>query len=192
MSIKDNVNYVKQELSGDEKVLESALKIETYYKKHKLTIWALIALIALFFGGKALYSGIRDMQLESANEAFLTLQKDPKNSEALDTLKSKNPALFELYSYAEAINSKDSAALTSLSSSANPMIADLSAYHSAVLANKSGNSVYYKEMSLIEEAYVALKAGKVKEAKVKLEMIDADSPIAPVAQLLKHYTIKAQ
>jgi hypothetical protein len=47
-------------------------------------------------------------------------------------------------------------------------------------------------MSLIEDAYIALKAGKREEAKAKLELIDARSPVAQVANLLKHYTIKGK
>jgi hypothetical protein len=61
-----------------------------------------------------------------------------------------------------------------------------------VLASKSSDSVYYKEMSLIEDAYLALKAGKRQEAKEKLELIDPRSPLAQVADLLKHYTIKGK
>ena len=192
MNIQDNVNYVKQELSGDEKVLESVLKAETFYKKHRYKIWAVVGAIVLFFAGKAIMGAIHEAKLNSANEAFLLLQKDPKNSEALAQLRSKNPALFELYSYEEAIKSKDAGKLEELAGSNNPLIADISRYSSQVLASKPSESVYYKEMSLIEDAYIALKAGKREEAKAKLELIDARSPVAQVANLLKHYTIKGK
>jgi len=134
VSIQDNVDYVKKELSGDEKVLESALKIETFYKKHKIKIWAAIAAIILLFAGKAIIDTVHEVKLNSANEAFLTLQKDPKNSEALEVLKSKNPALYELYAYAEAVKSKDKKILEGLGSSKNALISDISRYHSNVLA----------------------------------------------------------
>jgi hypothetical protein len=192
VNIQDNVNYVKKELSGDEKVLESVLKAETLYNKHKRKIWAVLAVIVLFFLGKTVFGAIHDAKLNSANEAFLMLKKDPKNSVALDDLRSKNPALFELYSYQEAVKSKDSKKLNELAGSKNPLIADISKYSSQVLASKGSDSVYYKEMSLIEDAYLALKAGKREEAKAKLELIDARSPVAQVAELLKHYTIKGK
>lgn len=192
MNIQDNVNYVKKELSGDEKVLESVLKAETLYNKHKRKVWALLALLLLLFAGKETISAIHNAKLQSANEAFLLLKKDPKNSEALERLRSKNPALFELYSYREAIESKDAKKLDELAGSKNPLIADISRYSSRVLASKSSDSVYYKEMSLIEDAYIALKAGKREEAKAKLELIDTRSPVAQVAELLKHYTIKGK
>ena len=48
MSIKDDVKYVKTELSGDEKVLESAFKLETLYKKYKFVIWGAAAALVPF------------------------------------------------------------------------------------------------------------------------------------------------
>ena len=192
MGIKDNVNYVKGELKGDEKVLESVLKAETFYKKNKMTIWAIAAAIVLFFGGKAAVGAWHEHKMNNANEALLTLQKNPKDSSALESLKSNNPVLFELYSYHKAIEAKNAKELSELAGSKNPLIADISKYSSKVLESKSSDSVYYKEMSLIEDAYIALKAGKKEEAKEKLELIDARSPVAQVAELLKHYTIKGK
>ena len=192
MSIQDNVKYVKKELSTDEKALESALKLETLYNKHKRKIWTVLILIVMLFAGKNIYDMVQDSRMNSANEALLVLQKDPKNSEALETLQSNNPALYELYSYAEAVKSEDAKRLNELTKSKNSLIADVSQYTGQVLASKSSDSVYYKEMSLIEDAYLALKAGKSEAAKEKLELIDARSPVAPIADLLKHYTIKGQ
>jgi len=192
VGIEENVNYVKKELSGDEKVLESALKIETLYKKHKRKVWAVLVLFVLFFGGKAIVSAIHESKLERANEALLVLQKDPQNSEALETLRSKNPTLYALYSYHQSVESNDSKKLDELAGSKNEVIADVSRYSSQVLASKSSESAYYKELSLVEDAYLALKAGKAELAKEKLELIDARSPVASIAELLKHYTIKGK
>jgi hypothetical protein len=192
VALKDNIGYVKEELSGDEKVLESVLKAETFYKKYKRVIWGILIAIVVIFAGKAMMDLIHDSRMNSANEALLALQKDPKNSEALEELKSKNPALFELYSYHMAVEAKDAKRLQELAGSKNPLIADISTYTEKVLASQSSDSVYYKEMSLIEAAYLAIKAGKPDEARSKLELIDARSPVAQVAELLKHYTIKGK
>ncbi len=192
MSIKDDVNYVKKELSADEKVLENALKLETIYNKYKYKIWTVLVVLVLLFAGKSLFETMQEAKLESANVALLVLQKDPKNSEAIETLRDSNPALYELYSYSEAIKSKDAKRLDELAASKNIMLADISRYSKQVLASQSSDSTYYKEMSLVEDAYIALKAGNNEEARAKLELIDARSPVAPVADLLKHYTIKGQ
>jgi hypothetical protein len=47
-------------------------------------------------------------------------------------------------------------------------------------------------MALLEEAYLAIKAGDIKSAKAKLELIDERSPLSMLAQLLKHSTLKAK
>ncbi len=192
MSVKDDVKYVKKELSADEQVLESALKLETYYNKYKRKIWTILILIVLVLFGKIIFDAVQNSRMNSANDALLTLQKDPKNSEALSALESNNPALYELYSYAEAVKSKDAKKLEELAKSKNSLIADVSQYTGQALASKSSDSAYYKEMSLVEDAYLALKAGKSDAAREKLELIDARSPVAPVADLLKHYTIKGK
>jgi hypothetical protein len=192
VSIKDNVTYVKKELSGDEKVLESVLKVETLYKKHKIKIWSIVAVLVLFFGGKAVMDAMHEAKLAEANQAFLTLQKAPDDSQALRTLKEKNPALFELFSYAQATKRQDIEALKALAGSSSEIIADVSAYTAATLQKRSSDSKLYKDMVLFEEAYLLIKAGDTKGAKAKLELIDERSPLARLAQLLKHSTIKAK
>lgn len=192
MSIQDNMKYVGKELSGDEKMLESTLKLEAFYNKHKKTIWMLLAILIAVAVVKPMFNVYKDMKLEKANSALLSLQKNPKDTKALETLKSENRPLFELYKYSQSIKEKDVKRLETLSASKNSLISDISSYHSSVLSSKSSNSKYYKEMSMIEDAYLSIKAGDVKKAKDSLELIDARSPVAPIANLLKHYTIKGK
>jgi len=192
VGIKDDVNYVKKELSGDEKILESAFKIEELYKKYKFVIWGVSAAIILGFLGKTGMDAMHEAKLADANKAFLTLQTKADDTEALQTLKAKNPALFELFSYAQAVKNKDIKALNSLVGSSNAVIADSSKYVVATLDNKSSDSKLYKEMALLQEAYLAIKAGDIKSAKAKLELIDERSSLATLASLLNHSTIKAK
>ena len=191
MSIKDDVNYVKKELSGDEKVLESAFKLESLYKKYKFHLWSAAAALILFFGGQAVKGAMHQAKLEKANEAFLTLQSNSSDSNALKALEENNPALLELYTYAQAAQQKDVKALEALSSSKNSVIADASAYTAAGLNKKPVDSKLYKEMALFEEAYLAIVAGDIKTAQNKLELIDDRSSLAVITQFLKHSTIKA-
>jgi len=85
------IDDVKKELSSDEKVLASAFKIEKIYKKHKFKIFALIAIILTYFIGTAVMDSIAQGKKEKANSAYLTLEKNPKDSTALDILKTNNP-----------------------------------------------------------------------------------------------------
>jgi len=192
VSIKDDVKYVKTELSGDEKVLESAFKLETLYKKYKFFIWGAVVALVLFLLSQTVMQSMHEAKLEEANKAFLALQKTPDNVEALATLKSKNPALFELYSFSKAAQSKDTKTLEVLASSKNKIIADASKYTAAAIDNKPVDSKLYSELALFEEAYLAIKSGDTASAKAKLELIDDRSSLQMLTQLLEHSMIKAK
>ncbi len=189
MSIKDELNYVKEELSSDEKLLENAFKLERVYKKHKIKIWAVVAIIILGFGGNAVIGAYQEHKLMKANDALITLMNSPDNKSALNELKDYNPKLYNLYLYSSSVDKKDIKTLQSLSKNEDPILSDLSAYHSKVLESKAGDSKYYSDLSALEKAYIALKSGKKSEAKAILAMISENSPVAGVAKYLKHYTL---
>ena len=192
MSLKDQAGFVKEALSGDEKILESAFKLEKLYKKHKFKLWAVIAALVLFFGGRAGMQAYQNATLQSANDALLTLQKNPADTAALETLKTKNPKLYALYSYTEAIKKRDAAALKKLEGSQDEILSDISTYHAALLESKVVDSQYYQELSLVEEAFEALKEGKKEIAKQKLALVGENSPVSSIARLLKHYTLEVK
>jgi len=187
-----NIADVKRELSSDEKVLESAFKLETLYKKYKFIIWAVVIGLLLFFVGRNVMHAMNEAKLAEANNAFLTLQTKADDAEALKVLKEKNPALFELFSFSQANQKKDTKVLSTLKNSSNTVIADASAYTLAALEKKSNDSKLYKEMSIMEDAYLAIKSGDIKSAKAKLSLISPDSPLAGLAALLAHSTLKAK
>lgn len=187
-----NIADVKRELSSDEKVLESAFKLETLYKKYKFIIWAVLVGLLLFFVGRNVMQSMHETKLAEANSAFLTLQTNPDDSNALALLKEKNPALFELFSFSQANKKKNTKVLSTLQKSSNPVIADASAYTLAALEKKPSDSKLYKEMSIIEDAYLAIKSGDIKGAKAKLSLISPDSSLAMLASLLTHSTLKAK
>jgi len=186
------ISDIKKELSNDEKVLESAFKLESLYKKYKLLIWSVIIILVAFFAGRAVMDKLQADKLNSANEAFLTLQKTPTDTDALATLKDKNFALYELVTYKEAVKNRDKATLSSLASSTNSMVSDASRYALNALDKKPSDSKLYGDLTLFEEAYLDIEAGKNKEAKRKLELIDERSSLGALAGLLKHSTIKAK
>jgi len=192
VSIKDDVNYVKTELSGDEKVLESAFKLESLYKKNKTVIWGAIGALLLFFVVKTGMEAMHQSKLEAANQAFLTLQQKADDTKALDILKENNPALYELYTLSQSAKKQDVKALQVLSGSKNDIVADMSRYSAAAIEKKPVDSKLYKEMAYLEEAYMAIKEGKIAEAKNKLELIDERSSLSMLAKLLEHSTLKAK
>jgi len=182
---------VKKKLSSDEKVLENVFKLETLYKKHKLKIWGVVVALIVFFAGTAIQETIHEGKLLKANEAFLVLQQNPTDEEAFKKLEANNPALLELFFYAQAAKNKDIKTLKTLSTSKNSVISDASKYTVGVLSKKPVDSKLYNELSLFQEGYMAIVAGDKKSAKDKLELIDERSPLATITGFLKHSIIKA-
>jgi len=189
MSLKDEVLHVKEELSSDEKILENAFKLEKLYKKYKLLIWGVVILALVGFGANAGWNAYQRSKLDSANNALLALQHNPKDTSAAAQLQSNNPKLYELYQLTVAMHQKSIDKLKTISNSTDPIIADIAKYHTAVLNNKTTDSVYYHDMTIIEQAYQDLKSGKKMDAKTKLSLISEDSPVSKIAELMRHYTI---
>jgi len=148
-----------------------------------------VALLVAGFGGNAAWKAYQQSKRNAANAAYLTLQGDPKDTEALATLKKNNPGLYTLYMLNQAIKSGSAEKVQPFAGSSDALIADIAKYHAAVLSGKPADSVYYHDLTVVEEAYADLKAGKKSEARSKLSLIAENSPVAKIAQLLKHYTI---
>lgn len=186
------IDDVKKELSGDEKMLASAFKAEKIYKKHKLKIFILLGIIIAYFIGIAIMESIAQNKREKANSAYLVLEKNAKDTDALNSLKTNNPALFELFSYQEAVKVSDAVVLKSLTTSKNEIISDLSAYHLAVIEGKPSNSKFNSDIAKVHNAALLIKEGKMREAKEELELITEDSPVHNISKMIKHYSIKGQ
>ncbi len=192
MSIKDEIKEVKEEFSADEQMLMSAFKLEKFYKKHKIKIFSIIAIVILAFSINQISNFIEESRLNSANEAYLKLLKDSKNSEALNILKEKNPILFELYSYNQAVKKRDLKELESLEKSKNSTISDISGYHLAVMQKRDASSKLYNDMAIVNNANLLIKRGKMSEAREQLSLIDEKSPLYNISKIIKHYTIKGK
>ena len=192
LSISETIDEVKKELSSDEQMLASAFKIEKLYKKHKFKLFAVVGLAVAYFGGTAIMESIEQGKRESANAALLTLESDANNSKALEELKTNNPALFELFTYQEALKNADTAQLKTLSSSKNPIIADIATYHLSVIEGQEAESKLYDDVAKVYNASLDIKAGKISEAKDELELIGEESPAYSISKMIKHYTIKGK
>jgi hypothetical protein len=191
VSIKDEIQHVKAELSGDEKLLENAFRLERIYKKYKGIIWGAVILLVVGWGGKAAWDTYTRNRLETANSAFLQLQKNPDDAKAQATLQEYNPKLYALYRLSRALKSAQSDALKTLGNDADPLIADIARYHAAVENNATAESTYYHDLSIVEMAYLDLKEGNKAQARSRLSLIPETSPLSKIAQLLKHYTLTA-
>jgi len=192
LSIKDSINEAKEKFESDEKMLASAFKFEKFYKKYKLLILGTVGAVILFFGGTAVMNMIEVQRLEAANEAYIKLSKDTKNVAALADLKEKNPILFELFEYKNAMENNNTEVLKTLSSSKNELIADIAGYHLAIMRGKEASSDLYAEVAVVNNAHLLIKQGKVSEANDELSAIEEKSPLYNISKIMKHYVIKGQ
>ncbi|WOE70928.1 hypothetical protein RZR97_04980 [Hydrogenimonas thermophila] len=198
MSIKEQVEFVKEELTQDEKLLEGLIKVERFYKKNRLAILALSISVVIGGIGYGVMEYVKEQHLLKANSALIKLQSNSSDSSSLKILKEYNPSLYELYILKEATTNGDIKKLEELVNSKDETISDLAKYHVAIFKNSLSQIKDYrlkstsllKDLALFDEAYLLLKSGKVDEAKSRLAQIQETSSVKPVAKMLEHYGIK--
>ena len=191
MSIKENVDYVKTELSSEEKFLESFVKSERFFKKYKTLIFAFVIIIIVGIIGFFIKENLAQSNKLKANIAFNQVLENSNNAQALATLKDKNPQLYDIALYLQA---KKEAKVAQISI---PLLKELSKYQTA-LANKNiseldnlsmQNDFLLKEFAIFNKALLLTNEGKFNEAKTTLALIPQTSKAFELAKLLNHYLI---
>lgn len=189
MSIKDNVNYVKEELNSEEKFLESSVKVERFYKKNKLLILGLAAVV--FLGGIGYYvtKNIQESNKLDANIAFNKILENANDKDAMATLKEKNSQLFQVAQYLEARKEGKPSDIQV------KYLKELASYNKAVLDNNVAelnavsmqNDFLLKEFAIFNKALIQAQEGKFEDAKATLKLIPETSKVNELVQVLNHY-----
>ncbi|MCL4432914.1 MAG: hypothetical protein M1300_11445 [Epsilonproteobacteria bacterium] len=198
MSIKENIQTLKDELSAEEKFIESAIRTERFVKKYQKPLIASVISLLFAVGGAIAYQSYDQAKIENSNEALSALLANPDNAEALKNLEKENSKLHELYTLSKAIKVGDVKALRSLMEAKSPEIADIAAYETAVLMNDQKalesyakkQDAIYQDMALIEMAVMLIQKGDTASANSKLALIKEDSVMYPTAQTLSHFGVK--
>ena len=198
VSLKENIEMVKNELSTEEQFFEKAVKTERFVKKYKKPLIGLVAAAVLAIGTGSASDIYTQNRIDASNAAFNALTADPNDQNAKEQLKTLNPKLYDVWLLSQALRSKDAEALRSLQGSDALAVADLAAYELSAMeqdeaaleqyAQKSG--ALLKDLALIEAAVLLMEKGEVASAKAKLSMIDINSPLYQSAQSLLHYGVK--
>ncbi len=194
MSLKENINSIKEEIGAEEQFLESVIKGERFYKKYKKQILVSAVFVVLFSVGYVGYNFIKQRNLKASNEAYEKLLKTPSDKEALNILKDKNPKLYDVFLFQEAVKKNSIQELESLSKNdSDELLSDLSKYQLGQLKNsKVVQSKLLNGFSLLEEGFDLLKEGKITEAKLKFAQIDSNSPLSKIVKNLEHYQGKTK
>ncbi len=198
MSLKENIDMVKEELNQEEKLFESAVKTERFVKKYKMPLISIVVTVIVVLIGNSVYQASKAQSIAASNEAYMTLLAQPDNSEADKVLQENNPALYDAWKFQRAVQTDDKAGLESLTSSKSNVIADLASYElAAANKDKSALNAYalnqkavLKDLAILDEAVLLMQEGKSAEAKARLALIDDRSPLKKLSMLLQHYGVK--
>ena len=191
MSIKENVDYVKEELNSQEKFLESFVKGERFYKKYRTLIFASIAIIVIGAIGLVIKKNVDESNKLEANLAFNKVLQNSNDKEALELLKNKNEKLYEVALFLQGKNENKAVDINI------PVLKELAEYQVA-LSNKNVDELsklsmqgdfLLKEFALFNKALLLSNEGKYEDAKTVLKLIPQTSKAFELANLLNHYLL---
>ncbi len=198
MSLKENMDALKEELSSEEKFFESAIRTERFVKRYQKPLIAVVVGSLLAVVGAISYQYYSNSKIESSNAAFNVLLTNPSDTTAEQTLKNDNPELYDVWKLSRGIAQNDVSILESLKKSETFGVADIAHYEAAAVkgdvqsleqyTKKQG--ALYKDLALLELAIVSIEKGDVASAHQKIALIGEESPLYQVASALSHYGVK--
>lgn len=191
MSLKENIDYVKDELNSEEKFLEGSIKVERFYKKYKAIIIGAVVLIVTATVGIYITKDIQEKNKIEANIAFNKILENPTDNAAIAVLKEKNIQLFQIASYLK--DSKEG----KTSDIQVKYLKELSDYKKALNTqdiNKLNtismqNDFLLKEFAIFNKALLQVNEGKFKDAKATLKLIPNNSKVIDLVNVLNHYLV---
>lgn len=198
MSLKENLEAIKTELSSEEKFFESAVRTERFVKKYQKPMIASLVALLIGLGTYAGYDAYQNAKIEKANKALSALLLNSNDSASLQQLQENSTSLYDLYRLSKALKEGDQKGLESLKNSNSSEVADIAMYESAVLANDNkALSLYtkkqgalYQDLAAIEVAVEEIQNQNSVTARTSLAVIKEDSALYPLAQMLNHYGVK--
>lgn len=190
MNLKQNVDFIKEEMSNDEKMLEGLIRFESWFKRYKTPLIALLVGVIVFALG---YMGNNYYQENKQQELSRLYEKALKGEEnAITSLKNSQSKLYDLYLFQKALKDNDKESLKSLESSKDPIIAQFSKVQNASLNSNLSilDSQEANDFGYLQAAFLEIEAGRIQEAKVILSKIQNDSLVRDFANALEHLSIQ--
>ena len=99
LSLKQNIEMVKEELNSEEKFFEKAVMTERFVKKYKNIMIASVVAVVVLVGANIAYTQNQKTKMKSANVALHSLQSNPLDVDARANLKSLSPDLYTVWRY---------------------------------------------------------------------------------------------
>lgn len=184
---------IKQEFEQDEKILESAFRLERLVKKYKYYLIALVVLIVAWVGYRSVYGVMTENKAQKISALYTELTQNPDNTLLQDQLQAESKGLYDLYTLMRIDLAQEGAEthLKELVDSPNPLVRELATYELASLKqeNLSQVSGVMADFAKIQQAYLYLSKNQIPEARKELESIGLDSALYGIASQMKHYGI---
>lgn len=195
LSLKDNIDMVRDELNSEEKFFEKAVVTEKFLKKYKNIILSSLVAVVVVAGANMAYDINKANKIATANAALATLSKNSNDQNALSQLKDASPSLYNVWKFSYAVSNKDLDALEKLKNSDVAIVEDLVKYELAkdeVELEKYAlkQDAIYRDLALVQSAVMLLNNNKIQEAHNALLKISNESPLHKLALSLLHYGIK--
>ncbi|MCT7588893.1 tetratricopeptide repeat protein [Aliarcobacter butzleri] len=190
MSLKEDVGYIKNELSSEEKFIENFVKGERFFKKYKTLIIAVVVILIIGLIGFTVKKSIDNSNKHDANIALSQFLENG-DEKALETLKNKNEKLYEVALFLQAKKNNKIASIEL------PLLKELVKFQTATASNNieelnslsMQNDFLLKEFALFNKALILVNEGKYEEAKKELSQISQTSKAYELATLLNHYLL---
>ena len=189
MSLKENVSYIKDEISTEEQFFENFFKIEKFYKKYKKIILAVVVAGVLGLIGMALFDFLSQKNAVVANEAYTKVLLNNNEKGALDELKSANE---ELYNIALFQISQEKTTASNVA-----YLEDIASYNTAVakgdIAALDGmimqQDFLLKDFAVLSKTLILIEKKEYKKAKDTIARIDEKSRVLPLSNMIKHFLL---
>ena len=195
MSLKDNIDMVKDELNSEEKFFEKAVMTEKFIKKYKNVMISAVVGVVIIVGANIAYSASVENRITSANLALSTLFSNANDANAISDLKSLSPNLHDVWAFSQAITNKDFESLNKLKDSKAPIVKDLIRYELAkdekeLEKYSLKQDAIFRDLALVQASVILLEKNRVKDAHDMLLKISKNSSLYKVSTALLHYGVK--
>ncbi len=193
MSIKENLEQVRNEFKSDEKLLEGAFRLEKFFKRYKWVLLFIVVAFIAYLGDTKLQDYKHEQTRERITQIYNEVLESPNNIALQKRLKEVAPELYDLYQFARASERNDANEFKKLSQSSNEIVKTFAQYSYASLSrdkNLIEKSPILKEMSALQEVnllYEENSKDAIKKAHQSLSTIPLSSSLYAIISVLKHY-----
>jgi hypothetical protein len=187
MSLKENVKFIKDEISTQEKFFEGFFKLEKVWKKYKVVIVSSSIIAIALFIGIAINNYLTIQKNIKNNIAYDKLLEIPNDKNAIIVLKKSNPKLLAIANY---VNNKNIVVNVEF-------LEQISKFNKAIQINNINNidkifldsNFLLKEYALFQKSLSQTIDKKYENAKKTLALIPTNSAISQLSNQLKHYLL---